>query len=66
MKIRKVRYAKPDPDKIERHCAAFLTQTGEVNLVRSILDTRLGVCPFFNSGDAARLASDIMRGKKNP
>ena len=65
MKIRKVQYAQHVPSKIERHCAAFLTQTGEVLLVDSIWDSRDGVSwPFYNIGDAVRLASDIMKAKK--
>lgn len=65
MKIRKVRYAPRVPDIVERHCAAFLTQTGEVLLVDSVWDSRDGVnYPFFNVGDAVRLASDIMKAKK--
>jgi len=59
MKIRKVKYAQPVPDKIERHCAAFLTQSGQVILVGFI-----GTWPIFNSGDAIRLAKDIMEGKE--
>lgn len=64
MKIRKVRYTPSNPNKIERHCAAFLTQTGQVLLVDSVWDSRDGVSwPFFNVGDAVRLATDIMKGK---
>jgi ribosomal protein L19 len=63
MKIRKVKYAQPVPGKIERHCAAFLTQSGQVILVGSILGEQ-GIWPIFNSGDAIRLAKDIMEGKK--
>jgi len=64
MEIRKVRYAKSVPGKIEHHCAAFLTQSGQVILVGSILDEHEGIWPIFNSGDAVRLAKDIMEGKK--
>ena len=65
MKIRKVRYAPRIPGKIERHCAAFLTQTGQVLLVDSVWDSRDDVnYPFFNVGDAVRLTSDIMKAKK--
>jgi hypothetical protein len=63
MKIRKVKYAQPVPGKIERHCAAFLTQSGQVILVGTILDEQ-GIWPILNSGDAVRLASDIMKAKK--
>ncbi len=65
MKIRKVRYAPRIPGKIERHCAAFLTQTGQVLLVDSFWDSQDNVkWPFYNIGDAVRLASDIMKAKK--
>jgi hypothetical protein len=64
LKIRKVKYAQPVPGKIERHCAAFLTQSGQVILVGSIFDEREGMWPIFNSGDAIRLAKDIMEGKE--
>jgi hypothetical protein len=65
MKIRKVRYAPRIPGQIERHCAAFLTQDGQVILVNSIWDSQDSVSwPFYNTSDAVRLASDIMKGKK--
>ena len=66
MKIRKVRYAPRIPGKIERHCAAFLTQTGQVLLVDSVWDSRDNVnYPFFNIGDAVRFASGLMKGKSS-
>ena len=65
MEIRKVRFAPHIPGKIEHHCAAFLTKTGQVLVVDSVWDSRDGVIwPIFNSGDAVRLAKDIMEGKK--
>jgi len=65
MKIRKVQYAPHIPGKIERHYVAFLPQTGEAILVDAFWDTRDNVrWPFYNTGDAVRLASDIMKGKK--
>jgi len=64
VKMRKVRYAQHVPGKIERHCAAFLTQSGQVILVGSIFDESESIWPIFNSSDAVRLANDIMKAKK--
>ncbi len=64
MKIRKVKYAQDIRGKIERHCAAFLTQSGQIIMIGSIFDKREGICPIFNSGDAVRIIKDIMEGKK--
>lgn len=65
MKITKVKYNGTDSYNIARHCAAFLTKTGQVILITSICDDRDGVeWPFFNSGDAVRTAKDIMKAKK--
>ena len=65
MNILRVRYAERIPGMIERHCAAFLTSTDEVIIISSILDSRSGdYWPFFNAGDAVRLAKDVMKGKK--
>lgn len=64
MKIAKVRFAKHTPGIIERHCVAFMTQSGEVVLVDSIFNKRDRVCfPIFNTSDAVRIASDVMRRK---
>jgi hypothetical protein len=65
MKITKVKYTGTDSYSIARHCAAFLTKTGQVILITSTWDDRDGVeWPFFNTGDAARTAKDIMKAKK--
>ena len=53
MKIRKISYTKHVPGKIEHHYAAFLTRSGEVLLMGH----------FLNSGDAAHVAGNIMKGK---
>ena len=65
MKIRKVRYAEPDNrNKIDRHCAAFLTRSGDVILVTAMFDKSDNrEYPFFNTGDAVRVARDIMKHK---
>lgn len=66
MQIRKLRYAPYVPGKVERHCAAFLTQSGQVIIINSIFDQHEGQsCPFFNSGDAAKIIKKIMSGKKS-
>ena len=55
MRIRKVSYVKHIPNKIEHHYVAFLTESDEVLLMG----------PFLNSGDAQRVAGNIMKGKKS-
>ena len=66
-----MRYAKATPGRIEYHCAAFLTRSGEVILIGQYVDKGDNITPssdlipFLNSNDAASLAENIMRGKRS-
>jgi hypothetical protein len=60
LKVQKVKYAERVPGRVERHCAAFVTQSGKVVIVASV-----DGWPFYNIKDAVRLAENIMKGKKN-
>jgi len=53
MSVKKVTYAKHVPGRIDRHYIAFLTRSGEILLAGG----------FTTSGDAKRVAENIMRGK---
>lgn len=65
MKISSVKYSGSDVYPIERYCAAFLTDEGEVIIVDSTWDGRDNInWPFFNKGDVNRFVKDIMSGKK--
>jgi len=50
----KVAYKKATPGIVERHFAAFITQTGQIILHG----------PFLNSNHAKKIAGDIMNKKK--
>jgi len=53
MNVNKVTYANHVPGKVDYHYIAFLTRSGEILLAGH----------FVNSGDAKRVAKNIMRGK---
>lgn len=64
MKVKKVIFSKIHPGRSKRHCAAFLTTSGQVILVDKFTDEVGDIWPYFNSSDALRLARDVMEGKK--
>jgi len=59
MKINKVKYSENLPGIVQRHCAAFLTDKGDV-----ILIDRDNEGMFLNTGIPMRIVKNIMKGKK--
>lgn len=53
--IQVVKYADADRSKIEKHYAAYLTKSDDIIIAG----------PFFNTKYAAKVASDILKGKKS-